>query len=204
MLFKGKVENIMNINKLNKDIDSFAYWNVPRVDLSSCLADERESAFRRAYCPGFPSGYRQQLLNTSGVGYVFVGKNRGNRGNAEELANFHGSIQSADYRLAAAAYGTATWGAFMTDISDEVNSNSREVKLRTENVETLMKHLKDVGIPNTVTLIAIGKDVYTILEANKGLITGKIVRIPHYSRINIGKYPHWDAYKVHELLQKMP
>lgn len=76
----------------------------------------------------------------------------------------------------------------MTDILDEVNSNSKAVKLQMKDVITFNGTL--------------GKDAYTILEANKRLISGGIIRIPHYSRNNNGKYPHWVAERVNELLKK--
>lgn len=189
----------MDIDMLDKSTDSFAYWNVPKVDLDSTSAKTREDAFKLAYTPGFPSEYKDILPKASEVKYVFVGLNRGNNGNDGKLTNFHGLIKSGDYRLAAAAYNTAAWGAFMTDISNEVNSDSSKVTVTTEHVENLIKHLEDIGIPRTAVLIALGRKVYTTLETNKELTHRKIEYIPHYSMQN----GHWNADKVHQLLQKI-
>ncbi len=65
-----------------------------QVDLDSTPAKIREDAFKLAYTPGFPSEYKDILPKASEVKYVFVGLNRGNSGNDEELTNFHGLITS--------------------------------------------------------------------------------------------------------------
>lgn len=82
----------------------------------------------------------------------------------------------------------------MTDISDEVDSNSSKVTVTKDHVKRLIKHLAKVGIPNTETMIAIGGQAYRILEANKDLIHESIEHIPHYSAQNRdnGKGGHWD------------
>lgn len=195
----------MNIDSLNKNIDSFAYWNVPEIDLSNHSIKEREDYFHRAYNLGFPSKYKELLTNAYEVKYVFVGINRGSAGTTGELGNFHGAIKSRDFRLAAAAYNTAVWGAFMTDLSDEVNSHSSDVTVTKYHVKKLIEHLRELDIPNTVTLIAIGKQAYNALKANKELIHGNIEHIPHYSGCNRpnGKPGHWDTEKVHQLLQQI-
>ncbi|MCP9306104.1 MULTISPECIES: hypothetical protein [Lactobacillaceae] len=93
----------------------------------------------------------------------------------------------------------------MTDISDEVDSNSSKVTVTKDHVKRLIKHLAEVGIPNTETMIAIGGQAYRILEANKDLIHESIEHIPHYSAQNRdnGKGGHWDTEKVHQLLQQI-
>lgn len=62
----------------------------------------------------------------------------------------------------------------MPDISDEVDSNSSKVTVTKDHVQRLIKHLAEVGIPNTETMIAIGGQAYRILEANKDLIHGAL------------------------------
>lgn len=123
----------------------------------------------------------------------------------EKLCNFHGSIKSNDYRLAVEAYNTAAWEELMTDVSDEIDSNSSKATATEDHVERLIKHLAEVGISNTATLIAIGSQPYRILEANKDLIHGNIERVLHYSVQNRdnGKGGYWDTDKVNQLLQQI-
>lgn len=182
-------------------LDSFAFWNVPNNMENIVTIDEaREKCFGENYKPyenQFPSdqlpadlaGYLSQMK------YVLVGMNRGNAAvdtpTEQNFLNFHGLKKSLDYRLAAVTYGTPLWGAFMTDLSQTIESKSELVDFTADDVAALEKHLDELGVPADATLVAIGKVTYTTLQkfAHRPVAT-----IPHYSSSNSR---NWNATTVH-------
>ncbi|WP_054677167.1 hypothetical protein [Lacticaseibacillus sharpeae] len=123
--------------------DSFAYWPVPtEADLSTQTA--RNIAFKEAYQPDLPAAVRAEFANLTdaewqarmaAVKYVLVGLNPGNMGTAGNFSNFHGNPISKDYNLGAVLYGTEVWGAFMTDLSQTVESDSSDVRITEADVK---------------------------------------------------------------------
>ncbi|MFC6294703.1 hypothetical protein ACFQH1_05765 [Lactiplantibacillus daoliensis] len=180
--------------------DSWALWNLPNASLDDKTDKEREELFANNYQPEtFPIELLPDDLekHLKGVQYVLVGMNPGNAGNdhpAEGVfLNFHGQKKSADSRLAAAVYGTAVWGTFMTDLSNTIDSDSTRIKFIEANVAQLEAHLDELGIPRDATLIAMGKKTATALDQ---FATRPVAQIPHYSRANA----HWNATDAHALL----
>lgn len=189
-------------NESYRKTDSWAYWTVPAGLSKDASAKETQTAFHDSYQPGFPATIDKDDLTAklSQVKYIFVGLNPGNAGPEPELfGNFHGQIRSADYRLAAAAYGTGAWGAFMTDLSGEIQSDSKQIKVTEANVQDLINHLDELGIPETAVLIAMGTKTFKGLEG-KLPASHPLEQMYHYSNANSG---HWDAETEHNKIQKI-
>lgn len=181
----------LNFNSL----DSFAFWNAPKEDLSGKTPDNIQNLFKESYqentfpnelLPADLESYLKQLK------YVLVGMNPGNAAvdqPADKLfLNFHGLKGSADYRLAAAVYNTPLWGTFITDLSHTIESSSPNVKFTQEDVLNLEKHLRELGVPDNATIISLGKgDSYKQLVKYS---THPVEYIYHYSNSNNA---HWKA-----------
>lgn len=192
--------NIMTNNTKSlpfNTVDSWAIWNTPSESLANKSDAEREKLFGASYQPEtFPADaltgdIAEQLQQ---VKYVLVGLNPGNAAVKQDpntnFLNFHGAKKSMDYRLAAALYNTDMWGAFMTDLTPVIESDSRKVNPSQEDVANLEKHLDELNIPATATIVAVGN------ASNKALAEyakRNVVTIPHYSGAN----GHWNAEKVH-------
>jgi len=179
-------------------VDSWAYWPVPEQLNETMTPDEREAAFETAYQEGFPKTIAVDDLKAT-IGqqhYVFVGVNPGNYQHYQPFENFHGNISNADYRLAAITYGTATWGAFMTDLVGTKNYQTKQVTVDQASVDQLLSHLKALGLPSDVTIIALGAKAYNALNAYCPK-DQKLVKIMHYSKLN----EHWDTAKVQAKLK---
>lgn len=179
-------------------VDSWAFWDVPGENLEQKSPQERQDIFGDNYVPNqFPNdklkGDLKERLNNAK--YIVVGMNPGdaavNQDNSKLFLNFHGAKKSADYRFAAAIYGTEIWGSFMTDVSSTTESKSSKVKIRKADVINMEKHLDELGVPDTAVLIALGGKVNKALTkyANRPVKT-----MYHYSRAN----SYWKADKVHE------
>ena len=185
----------MKNSKFNS-MDSWAIWDIPDVDLTNKTPDERQRIFGDNYQPNhFPSGKLNKDLDSKlkSSKYVIAGMNPGNAASeqpAEPFSNFHGAKKSADYRLAAALYGTEIWGSFMTDVSSTIESNSGNVKITQDDVEKFEKHLDELNIPDDVTIIALGTKTF---DALKKFAKRDVKKIYHYSRSN----GWWKAEKVH-------
>lgn len=175
-------------------VDSFAFWRVP-ADADQVQDNQaREALFKDHYLPNdFPTDQLPADLTAylAQMSYVLVGMNPGN-GLADQpdqsFTNFHGARKSQDYKLAAALYGTALWGAFMTDLSETVDSNPQHVAFNQQVVTDLESHLDALGIPANATLIAVGQGAHyknLVKFAHRPVKT-----IPHYSPSNNG---HWTA-----------
>ena len=184
-------------------VDSWLYWSIPS-DLTDATPEEAIlPLFKENYEPGFPSDIDKAALDQklSTVQYVFIGLNPGDAGPLPELfGNFHGDRKSCDYRLAAITYGTAAWGGFITDLEGSLESDSSKVKVGQANVTALLNHLKDLGIPQSATLIALGSKVYKALEGN--LPAGyHLSQLMHYSGMN----GHWrfekERKKVRQIIE---
>jgi len=171
--------------------DSFAYWDAPSENLTGKSPKEREDLFKDSYKEEhfptelLPDDLEAHLKQTK---YVLVGMNPGNAAvdqpKEDLFANFHGKKASADYRMAAATYGTELWGTFMTDLSHIIESDSTKVDMDQNDVIALEKHLTELGIPADATLIAMGKtQPFTEL---KKYSTHPVVYIYHYSNSNNG------------------
>lgn len=178
--------------------DSFALWNVPNENLSQMSDKEREACFRENY---MSEHFPVELLNENikntleNMKYVLIGLNPGNEGvsSNQEFLNFHGKKKSCDYRLAAALYDTEMWGAFMTDLVHDVESDSNQVMTDSDDVKALEIHLDSVGIPKEALLVALGNTSYQVLSKHA---TRKVVKLPHYSGVN----GHWRAEKTREIV----
>ncbi|BDZ31361.1 hypothetical protein RA086_09090 [Lactiplantibacillus sp. WILCCON 0030] len=179
--------------------DSWALWTVPTDSLTDKSDEARQKLFGEVYVPeSFPTTLLPANLETAlkQVKYVLVGMNPGNAGTEHpngDFLNFHGRKQSSDYRLAAAVYGTAAWGAFMTDLASINESDSTQVTFTEKDVTKLEAHLDELGIPADATLIAMGAKTAQPLTQ---YAQRDVIQIPHYSRAN----GHWDAAKVHAQL----
>lgn len=78
----------------------------------------------------------------------------------------------------------------MTDLTPVIESDSRKVNPSQKDVANLEKHLDELNIPATATIVAVGN------ASNKALAEyakRNVVTIPHYSGAN----GHWNAEKVH-------
>ncbi|WP_334330473.1 uracil-DNA glycosylase family protein [Companilactobacillus sp. HBUAS59699] len=179
-------------------VDSWAIWNKPETSLNNKSAAEREKLFGESYQPeSFPEdaltdNIAEKLQNTE---YVLVGLNPGNAAVKQDpktnFLNFHGAKKSMDYRLAAALYDTKMWGAFMTDLTPVIESDSTKVKPSQKDVNNLESHLDELNIPATATIVALGN---ASNEALAKYAKRNVVTIPHYSGAN----GHWNAETVHE------
>ncbi|MEJ1299913.1 hypothetical protein QY880_06190 [Latilactobacillus sakei] len=81
-----------------------------------------------------------------------------------------------------------------------LESDSSKVKVGQANVTALLDHLKDLGIPQSATLIALGSKVYKALEGN--LPAGyPLSQLMHYSGMN----GHWrfekERKKVRQIIE---
>lgn len=179
-------------------VDSWAIWNTPETSLAGKDAAETEKIFGEAYQPEtFPNdALNDNIVETlKNVNYVLVGLNPGNAAVKQDpntnFLNFHGAKKSMDYRLAAALYNTKMWGAFMTDLTPVIESDSKKVKPSQSDVANLEHHLDELNIPQTATIVALGNATNDVLSeyAKRNVVT-----IPHYSGAN----GHWNAETVHE------
>lgn len=174
--------------------DSWALWRIPTENLNEKTPKEREQAFGNSYQPNMfltdqlSDNLEAKLKNTQ---YVLVGMNPGNgaknQSQDELFLNFHGAKKSMDYRLAAATYNTDLWGAFMSDLSHTIESDSKKVKLSKEDVNNFEAHLDELGIPNDATLVALGG---TVFKALQDFSNHPVAHMYHYSNSNNG---HWTA-----------
>ncbi|GEO58868.1 hypothetical protein [Companilactobacillus bobalius] len=177
-------------------MDSWAIWDIPDTDLTNKTPDERQKLFGDNYQPNHsPSEKLNKDLDAKlkSSKYVIAGMNPGNAASeqpVEPFSNFHGAKKSADYRLAAALYGTEIWGSFMTDVSSTIESKSDKVKITQNDVEKFENHLDELGIPDDVTIIALGTKTFDAL--NK-FAKRDVKKIYHYSRSN----GWWKAERVH-------
>ncbi len=157
-----------------------------------------QSFFPKDQLPHNLSEYIQQLK------YVLVGMNPGNaiaEHPQEPFLNFHGSKNSADYRLAAAVYGTKLWGSLMTDLSQQIQSDSTKVRIDANDVQALEHHLDALGVAQDAVLVALGQTTFNNL--NK-FAQRKVLYIPHYSNSNNGSGDNrWDAKRVHSRILTM-
>lgn len=179
----------MSINY--RDLDSWAYWQAPANADEISSIEALQQAFHQAYVPGFPAGIDTAAMAAKlpEVKYVFIGLNPGNAGPIPELfGNFHGKANSGDYRLATITYGTAAWGAFMTDLVPIRESKSSAVTIEEASAQNLLSHLAELGIPESATLIALGKAVYKALDGHIPA-TRHLEQLMHYSLVN----GHWNA-----------
>lgn len=182
------------------NVDSWAIWSVPTESLAGKTAKEREQAFGAAYQPEtFPAADLPSDLGAAlqASKFVLVGMNPGN-GAVDHPAdvdflNFHGQKKSLDYRLAAAAYDTPAWGAFMTDLSGTIESDSTKVQITAADVVDLESHLDELGVPSDATLIAMGGKTAAPLTK---FAKRPVAQIQHYSGAN----GHWNAEDVHNKL----
>lgn len=180
--------------------DSWALWDLPNESIDDKTDQEREALIANNYQPEtfpmalLPDNLEEALKN---VKYVLVGMNPGNAADAHptdgDFLNFHGQKKSADARLAAAVYGTAVWGAFMTDLTSTIESDSTQIEFTETNVTQLENHLDELGIPNDATLIAMGRKVAVALDR---FAKRPVAQMPHYSRANA----HWNASDAHTQL----
>jgi len=195
----------MSNSKFNSN-DSFAYWVKPTEDLTGKSPDECEKAFKSSYQENhFPNELLPNDLDEylSQIKYVLVGLNAGNAAvnqPADQLfLNFHGKKRSSDYRMAAAVYGTELWGTFMTDVSPVIESKSPDVKISQNDVIALDKHLKELGIPDDATLIALGGKAFNAIHEYS---THPVTTMYHYSSIN----RNWTAQiakdQINEIISK--
>lgn len=178
-------------------VDSWAIWSTPSESLADKSDSEREKLFGASYQPesfpneALPNDIADQLKQ---VKYILVGLNPGNAAVKHDpntnFLNFHGEKKSMDYRLASAVYNTDLWGAFMTDLTPVIESDSKNVKPNKKDVEILEAHLDELNIPNSATIVALGGKANDILAkyAKRNVVT-----IPHYSGAN----PSWNAETVH-------
>lgn len=177
-------------------MDSWAIWDIPDTDLTNKTPEERQKLFGDNYRPNhFPSEKLTKDLDAKleSLKYVIAGMNPGNAAIDqvdEPFLNFHGAKKSADYRLAAALYGTEIWGSFMTDVSSTIESKSNKIKITQDDVEKFEKHLDELGISKDVTIIALGTKTFAAL---KKFANRDVKKIYHYSRSN----GWWKAEKVH-------
>lgn len=121
---------------LNKEdflpTESLAIWNLPKKfvkDSGSVLDYEKFAvAMKEVYQPEF---FDYNQIGNQNLNHVIVGMNPGSAFIDEKgtLLNFHGKKRSADARFAAALVNTNFWGAFMTDLSQQVGSDSSKVKI---------------------------------------------------------------------------
>lgn len=175
------------------ELDSFAYWNVPSNLTTNTDAQARENQFKDAYQENYfpmallPTNLSVTLAN---MRYVLVGMNPGSAFDLPQkdtFLNFHGAINSRDYRLAAAIYETPLWGALMTDLSHKVDSHAENVTFNKQTVTNLEQHLDDLSVPANAKLVVLGAgDHYTVLKQYAHHL---VVNIPHYSGAN----SHWQA-----------
>ena len=181
--------------------DSWAYWSVPANVPSD--PEAKQQAFGANYKPEtFPleqlgDDVATKLQQTR---YVLIGMNPGNavvdHPADKQFLNFHGQKRSMDYRLAAATYGTDLWGAFMTDLSHTIESDSGKVKLTESDVADLERHLDELGVPASATLVALGKPSFELLSK---FAKRPVKGIPHYSGANSGAGENrWNAEGVHQ------
>jgi len=178
-------------------LDSWALWNVPTESLTDKSDRDREILFGESYQPdSFPNDSLTGDIadRLKQVKYVLVGLNPGNAAIEQNpnalFLNFHGAKKSRDSRLAAALYGTKMWGAFMTDLTSTIESDSSEVSPKQSGVDALENHLDELGIPKSAVLVALGGKADKPLSryAKRGVVT-----IPHYSGANTS----WKAEAVH-------
>ncbi len=114
------------------------------------------------------------------------------------LANFHDPRPEAtDYKVRHALRGSPWWGGYMTDVIKDLNeASSRKVmkylrdnkSFEEENLGVFRKELEDLGATDP-TIVAFGKDAYSILERNLG-DKHRLVRITHYAH-----YINRDCYR---------
>jgi len=187
-----------NTNELPfNTVDSWAIWDTPTESLADKSDSEREKLFGASYQPeSFPKNalsddIAEQLKQ---VKYVLVGLNPGNAAVKQDpntnFLNFHGAKKSMDYRLAAALYNTDMWGAFMTDLTPVIESDSTKVNPNQSDVDALEAHLDELNIPKDATIVALGGASYEALSAHA---KRNVVTIPHYSGAN----GHWKAENTH-------
>ncbi|GLB46346.1 hypothetical protein WR164_03250 [Philodulcilactobacillus myokoensis] len=166
---------------------------------------------------------------------IIVGKNPGDKGkdiDNHTLLAFHIQGKSNDASLAAALYNTNFWGAFMTDLNHEYNSNSSNVKAKILDVEHLFDRLKQLNITTNnnddIKFIAIGNDAFNTFKDyfnelknhnhnNKiNVISDRqfefndnnnhylITRIPDYSGNNQGPRENdWNLTKVNKIIKSI-
>jgi hypothetical protein len=147
-----------------------------------------------------------ELLSTLHTNLVLVGLNgsRTMEGN-DCLSNFHDkSTKGQDYKLRHAAYGTALWGAYMTDIIKSVqttSSNSLTKQLKAdprqeeENVELFRRELAEIGAASPI-LVPMGGEAARIVK-NSFRGEHRIIPIMHYSHyVSIDNYclSVWSAF----------
>ncbi|WP_461226356.1 hypothetical protein [Lacticaseibacillus suihuaensis] len=181
------------IKRFNQE-DSFAIWPTPPAGTDLTTQVARNAAFKAAYQPGYPAAELAALdalsdeawaAKMAAVRYVLVGLNPGNAGTAGHFSNFHGAAKSNDANLAAVVSGTPVWGAFMTDLSQTVESDSSKVRVTPADVAALYQHLDALGIPQDAVVIALHSAVAKAL----GKASAQALRpfdaatqvIPHYS-----------------------
>lgn len=178
--------------------DSWAFWPgtaelTPEMPLKAV-----EATLKKAYTLGFPSEIDQTALTAKlpAVQYVFIGLNPGTSGPAAgQFGNFHGIARSGITRLAAVAYGTEAWGAFMTDLVTTEDSHASNIHIKKPDVDAFLTHLEELGIPESATLIALGGQTFRALQrflpANRHLET-----MMHYSGAN----GYWKPAVEHQKL----
>ena len=186
--------------KVDAKIDSWAYWKVPEGLTADAPIAEKEKRFEESYEPGFPDIDHSKLDPTKAK-YVLVGLNSGNAGPMRgDFGNFHGLKKSKDWRIAAITYGTPVWGAFMTDLVDVKESDSRKVKVSAEDVTNFLKQLDEEGIPPDATLIAMGKSTTFPPLDRYDLGQHSLTYIQHYSSSNNG---HWNTSEQHDRIMEI-
>lgn len=168
------------------DLDSFNFYpGTDRIEPGMSY-DEKEQIFREAYRDK-PSRHitSSQLKDLEAtlpdMKFVLVAENPGFAGKDEKYPeNFHGIGSSNVQRLATLTYGTPLWGAFMTDASLRVDSHGENIDIAQQDIDDLLNHLKERGIPESDVLVAIG-DV--VEEAFSKFLPNhrKFFKITHYS-----------------------
>ncbi|MCK8607216.1 hypothetical protein [Apilactobacillus ozensis] len=176
--------------------ESLAIWNTPDVkNFESLGSDDKVNAFKKVYKPNF---FDYDWLKDRNMNTVVVACNPGDLLPEGEMMNFHGPKSSQDARLASVLYGTKFWGSYMADLSSEVSSDIKKVKLDNSNVERFLKRIREIGIADDAPIIALGNKVFEVFcnySGNKfnsslfSVMLGKhqVKRVYHYSGAN----PHW-------------
>lgn len=202
---------------LNKEdflpTESLAIWNLPKKfvkDSGSVLDYEKFAvAMKEVYQPEF---FDYNQIGNQNLNHVIVGMNPGSAFIDEKgtLLNFHGKKRSADARFAAALVNTNFWGAFMTDLSQQVGSDSSKVKINNSDIFNLFDRLEKVGVGTKAPILAVGKKTYEAFEKFEGvsieiksssckIFDHNIYSIPHYSYQNNGDGPNrWNTTRVHD------
>ena len=129
---------------------------------------------------------------------VFVGLNISRGAIQAPLGNFHDPRPEAtDYKIRYALRDSPWWGGYMTDVIKDLDeaSSGKVIKylrdnksVEEENLAVFCEELDDLGVTDP-TIVAFGKDAYSILERNLG-DKHRLVRITHYAH-----YINRDCYR---------